>query len=125
MKKRGRPKKEYPDALVNLEDPSKKDRMLVKFMKIAGSTHEQIAAALNIDAKILTATFADELTNGKTMCNAMVIGKLFEMAMGGCKASAIFWAKAQCGWTEKQEITHRADIQPVIVIGDDSKDTMQ
>lgn len=77
---------------------------MVESMSGFGSPQVDIACILKIDLKTLRLAFRAELDEGKAKANAKIGQCLFQQAMGGNVAAAIFWAKSQMGWREKQTI---------------------
>src|SRR5690606_32734282 len=59
-----------------------------------------------IDDKTLTKYFRRELDLGRARANATIGKTLFNQAVSGNISAAIFWAKSQMGWSEKQVIDH-------------------
>lgn len=75
-----------------------------------GLPHEQIAAVIGIDDKTLRKYYPDELRVGKANANAKVAQTLFDKATGGDTTAAIWWSKAQMGWSEKMGVEHSGDV---------------
>jgi hypothetical protein len=88
--------------------PTDAERSQVEAMAGYGVPHEQIACIIRdgIDADTLKKHFRKELTQGKAKASAKIGQTLFQKATGGDTTAAIFWAKTQMGWKEKQEIEH-------------------
>lgn len=84
--------------------PTAEQRAMVESMSGFGSPQVDIACILKIDLKTLRLAFRAELDEGKAKANAKIGQCLFQQAMGGNVAAAIFWAKSQMGWREKQTI---------------------
>ena len=66
-----------------------------------GLPHEQIGALLGISDKTLRKYYETELAIGKATASAQVAKSLFNKAINGDTTSAIWWTKAQMGWSEK------------------------
>lgn len=66
-----------------------------------------------IDADTLAKHFKKEIRESKILANAKVGGTLFNKVMNGDTSAAIFWAKTQMGWKEKQEIEHTGKIETI------------
>ncbi len=56
---------------------------------------------MDIDHKTLRKYYQRELDRGKAVASSRVGKSLFEQAVSGNTAAAIFWAKVQMGWREK------------------------
>lgn len=89
-------------------EPTTEERDLVSQMASVGITHEQIALCVRdgISADTLVKYFADELKTARVKANAKIGGKLYNMAMEGNVAAAIFWAKTRMGWKETTAHEH-------------------
>lgn len=89
--------------------PTDDERKQVSQMCAVGIPHEQIAMVVRggIDADTLKKHFKTELREAKIRANAKIGGTLFNKAINGDTAAAIFWAKTQMGWkeTSKHELT--------------------
>lgn len=84
-----------------------------------GLTQEQIANALGISERTLyerkkdSADFADAIKRGQSKGIAEVANVLFQKAITGETAAAIFFLKARAGWSEKQELQIEGGEKPV------------
>lgn len=81
---------------------TKEAKSLVKWLKVAGYTNEQIAAAFDppIDNKTLTKNYKSELDFGKSHVDGLVTQTLVKGALEGDTALLIFYAKTRLGWKE-------------------------
>ena len=97
--------------------PTDAERKLVEQMCAVGIPHEQIAMVIRggIDADTLKKHFKDELREAKIKANAKIGGTLFNKAISGDTAAAIFWAKTQMGWSEKQLLEHSGEVQGLAI----------
>ena len=97
--------------------PTDDERQLVEDMCSVGIPHEQIAMVIRggINSDTLKKHFKDELREAKIKANAKIGGTLFNKAMNGDTAAAIFWAKPQMGWSEKQIHEHMGEIKQIQV----------
>lgn len=88
--------------------PTDEERKLVENLSGAGVPVKSIATLVRdgIDDKTLMKHFRRELDLGKARANATIGKTLFNQAVGGNISAAIFWAKSQMGWSEKQIIDH-------------------
>lgn len=80
-----------------------------------GLKQNEIAVVMKIPEITIRRRCAQELTNGVIKANSNIISRLYKQAMEGDKTLLIFWAKARCGWVEKQY--HE-------IVGKDGKDLM-
>lgn len=85
--------------------PTDDERKQVAQMVAVGIPQEQIAMVIRdgIDADTLAKHFKTEIRESKIKANAKIGGTLFNKAINGDTAAAIFWAKTQMGWKEKTE----------------------
>ena len=85
-------------------EPTPEERALVSQMAAVGITHEQIALCVRdgISADTLVKYFKQELTTARIKANAKIGGTLYNRAINGDTTAAIFWAKTQMGWKERQ-----------------------
>tara|TARA_S200002703_G_C3752518_1_gene231549 strand:+ start:686 stop:1045 length:360 start_codon:yes stop_codon:yes gene_type:complete len=106
-KKRGRPPFK----------PTDDERKQVGQMVAVGIPTEQIAMVIRggIDNDTLMKHFKTEVRESKILANAKVGGTLFNKVMNGDTAAAIFWAKTQMGWSEKQIHEHMGEIKQIQV----------
>jgi hypothetical protein len=97
--------------------PTDDERKMVSQMAAVGIPHEQIAAVTRggIDADTLKKHFKDELRESRIKANAKIGGSLYNRAINGDTTAAIFWAKTQMGWSEKQHIEHSGEIKQITV----------
>lgn len=88
--------------------PSDKDRERVEAMAGYGVPHEQIASLVGdgIHKETLYKYFRRELDQGKAKANVKIGQTLFQQAVNGNTAAAIWWSKSQMGWRETQQIDH-------------------
>lgn len=92
----GRPEKE-----IDLEQ--------VELFASRGLTEKQVAAALGISQETLMrrkkkyGSFLDALKRGQAKGVAKVANALFDQAMNGQTAAAIFYMKNRAGWKDKLE----------------------
>ena len=98
-------------------EPTEDERNLVTQMAMVGIPQTDIALVIRdgIAPKTLRTHFRRELDTAKVKANAKVGGILFKKILAGDTTAAIFWAKTQMGWKEKQEyeISGEVDINEV------------
>ena len=113
MAKAGRPKHE----------PTKKTRLEIQNLTIAGATQAQICELYDLDLKTLRKYYREELDTGASKANGAVVGALYQMATSGqCPAASIFWAKTRLGWREKETPQEAAkDTEISFIRGDTRK----
>lgn len=87
--------------------PTDEQRALVKGFAAVGLPQTQIATYLDIDKVTLLKYFRSELDKGMIEANTQIGKILYQKALSGNIAAAIFWAKARMGWSEK--IVHSND----------------
>ena len=89
-------------------EPTDDERKQVEAMSGYGLPVEQIAILIRggISIDTLYKYFGDEMTAGKAKANAKVGQTLFQKAMAGDTAAAIWWSKARMRWKEKVEHEH-------------------
>lgn len=82
--------------------PTPEERKQVEAMSGYGVPQDQIAVLVRdgIHIDTLRAHFRSELQAGKAKANARVGKTLFEQAMAGNTAAAIWWSKTQMKWAE-------------------------
>ena len=102
-KGRGAVKGEFGTAAHVVTDENKK---LVAAYMIAGLTQEQAARSLGISVDTLAKHYRHELDNAHADAVAGVGGTLFQKAMAGDTASAIFYLKTRGRWSETQRLEH-------------------
>jgi len=85
--------------------PTDAERKQVEAMSGYGLPIEQIAVLVRngIDSDTLRKHFAQELISGKAKANGQVGKTLFQKAMAGDTAAAIWWSKTQMRWKEVQQ----------------------
>lgn len=88
--------------------PTPEERKQAEALSGYGVPIDQIAALVRdgIHVDTLRAHFAEELKSGKAKANARVGKTLFEQAMAGNTAAAIWWSKTQMKWAETQRHEH-------------------
>jgi len=91
-------------------EPTEADRQKVERMAAIGIPQDEIARTIGsggIDPKTLRKHFREELDTAATKANAMVGGTLYNKAINGDTAAAIWWSKTRMGWKEttRQENT--------------------
>ena len=93
--------------------PTDEERKHVRDMVAVGITIEQIAAVIRdgIDTATLAKHFKKEIRESKIKANTRVGGVLYQKALDGDTAAAIFWAKTQMRWSEKSEIEHTGKLK--------------
>ena len=100
------------------------ERRQVETLSGWGIPYEQIAIMIRngISCDTLTRHFPNELVSGKAKANAQVARTLFQKAIGGDTAAAIWWSKTQLRWaeTQKHELSGR-DGAPIEVSTLDAK----
>ena len=89
--------------MTNQYVPTDDDRRQVAEMARIGTPQEGIAKVLAIDPKTLRKNFREELDTAAEIANAKVGGSLYDMAMKGNVAAAIWWTKARMRWSETQK----------------------
>lgn len=85
-------------------EPTEKTRELVKTLSGLGLPQANICSIIKISKPTLHKYYRDELDLGLAEANAKIASTLFNSAVSGNTAAAIFWAKARMGWREKQEM---------------------
>ncbi|MGA2717221.1 MAG: hypothetical protein ABSG41_29435 [Bryobacteraceae bacterium] len=82
--------------------PTEDQRRMVKSMAAMGIRQDQIAMKLGIRSpKTLSAHFREELDRGETDANYNVANALYNQAISGSTAAAIFWMKTRARWRER------------------------
>lgn len=89
-------------------EPTEEQRNLVKGFAAVGLPQSQIASYIGIDKVTLLKYFRKELDHGMIEANSQIAKTLYQKAMSGNIAAAIFWAKARMGWSER--IIHANDV---------------
>lgn len=89
-------------------EPTTREREQVGAMAGFGVPYEQIACLVRdgIHKETLFKHFRKELDQGKAKANAQIGKTLFQQAISGNTAAAIWWSKSQMGWRETQNIDH-------------------
>lgn len=90
--------------------PTEDQRRQVETASGMGLPHEQIASIIGIDDKTLRKHYRDELDKGKANANLKVSQCLFDKATSGDTTAAIWWTKAQMGWSERQKLEHSGGV---------------
>jgi hypothetical protein len=101
-------------------EPTDREREQVEAMAGFGVPFEQIAALVRdgIHKETLFKYFRKELDQGKAKANAQIGRTLFQQAVNGNTAAAIWWSKSQMGWRETQQIDHTTNgesLQPQVI----------
>lgn len=89
--------------------PTDKDRSFVRAMVMAGIQQDRVAEVIDIAPKTLRKHFRDELDLGMDKANATVVANLYRQAIKDDFRSipaAIYWTKAQMGWSDKSQVEH-------------------
>lgn len=81
--------------------PTADSRQQAEMMAGVGVPQSDIALLLGISEPTLRKHYADDLARGMAKANARVGQSLFQQAVGGNVAAAIFWTKSRMGWSEK------------------------
>ena len=89
-------------------EPTKQLRELVKMHALVGTPQAVIADVLDMDVKTLRKHYRRELDLATHQANAQVGGALFNKAVKGDTAAAIFWLKTRAGFREQKEETPTA-----------------
>lgn len=85
-------------------EPTDATRQLVSLHAAIGTPQEDIATAMDIDAKTLRKHYRSELDKGATLANARVGKALFDKATSGDTTAAIWWSKTRMGWKDVSRI---------------------
>jgi len=82
--------------------PTDDERKLVEQMSAVGIPQESISLVIRdgIDSKTLRKHFRRELDTAAIKANAKIGGTLFNKAINGDTAAAIWWSKTRMGWKE-------------------------
>lgn len=88
--------------------PTDDERKQVEALSGYGLPFEQIAALIRggIHIDTLRNYFSAELVSGKAKANGQIGKTLFQKAMAGDTAAAIWWSKSQMRWAETQKHEH-------------------
>lgn len=84
--------------------PSDQQRAEAKAYAAVGVPHHDIALLLGITTKTLLKYYRHELDVGKAKANAQIGRCLFQQAIQGNTAAAIYWTKTQMGWRETPQV---------------------
>tara|TARA_R110000796_G_scaffold163505_3_gene280443 strand:- start:6191 stop:6547 length:357 start_codon:yes stop_codon:yes gene_type:complete len=97
-------------------EPTDDERKTVSLMCAVGVPQEGIALVIRdgIDKKTLRKHFRSELDTAMIKANAKVGGSLFNKAISGDTASAIWWSKARMGWKESSDLNVAGGLTVVI-----------
>ena len=85
-------------------EPTDETRALVEKLSGFGVPQVDICSILDISKVTLHKYYKKEIALGFAHANARVGESLFNQAMDGNTAAAIFWMKARAGWREKHEV---------------------
>ena len=97
-------------------EPTKQLRELVKMHTMVGTRQEVVADIIGIDPKTLRKYYRKELDQASAQANAQIGGALFNKAVKGDTAAAIFWLKTKAGFRETQHIDHTTNGEPITKI---------
>jgi hypothetical protein len=101
--------------------PTEKQRRTVKSMAAMGIRQEEIAGKLGIRSpKTLRAHFREELDSGATDANYNVATALYNQAISGNTAAAIFWMKTRARWRDRSLPEYATAEPPPFVVGLDN-----
>ena len=92
--------------------PTDKTKAQVQQAAGLGLPQEQIGALLGICGKTVYKHYELELRLGKATASAQIAKSLYNKALAGDTTAAIWWTKAQMGWSETQKIAN-ADGSPL------------
>lgn len=88
-------------------NPTKSKRRMVFELIRSGHNHNDTARCMEISSNTLRKYYRTEIDTAKALGTTSVANSLFKMATRGRNAAAaIFWMKAQAGWSE----TYRIDM---------------
>ena len=97
--------------------PTDQTRLIVRNLRAASMTSENIAKHFEIDPTTLRKHYRHELDTGKTSVDAIVIDKLIQAIEDGNVTSIIFYLKTRLGWKESSsDITIENTPMPTITI---------
>lgn len=86
--------------------PTERDREQVYQLVGRGQRAEDVCAIMGFSRATLFKYFPDEIKAGRSISNASVANKAYDMAMSGkFPAMTMFWLKTQAGWRETQAVT--------------------
>ena len=86
--------------------PTEQSRKLARTLSGLGVPQLDIAILLDITKPTLHKYYREDLDKGMAEANAKVAGSLFNQAVEGNIAAAIFWMKARANWSEKVTVEH-------------------
>lgn len=89
--------------------PTPEQRRLVEELAAVGIPREQIASLIGLGEDALRRHYREQLDHGTVKANAAIGKKLYQLAMGGNVAAAIFWAKVRMGWRERAALEVTGD----------------
>jgi AraC-like DNA-binding protein len=91
-------------------------RAYVQRQRLAGDTHELLAAKLKISEPTLRKHFHYELEHSTSDLMGNIAASVYQAALGGNVAAAMFALRTKGGWVERKELTG-ADGAPLIPAG--------
>jgi len=95
--------------------PSDEQRNTVRTMTAYGIPQDAISAVIGISEPTLRKHYENEIATALAEANSKMAQCLFQQAMNGSTAAAIFWLKARAGWSEKFVNEHTgADGVPLV-----------
>jgi hypothetical protein len=98
-------------------NPTEEQRRLVKQLSGVGVPQDDICHIIDITKPTLHKYYRRELDLGMAEANAKVAGSLFNQAVSGNTAAAIFWSKARMGWRETSNVELSGDVVIRATIG--------
>lgn len=87
-------------------EPTAATREVVSLHTVMGTPQPIIARIIGIDPKTLRKYYRDEIDLATAKANAKIGGVLYNKAVNGDTASAIFWMKTRAGWRETNRTEH-------------------
>ncbi len=90
--------------------PALRDR--VRSCAAVGLTHDDIAKLIGCSPKTLRLHFREELDRGEIEAKVNIMGKLYQIAMGGSLAAIMFWLRVRAGWRDSPPPAFRPDPYP-------------
>lgn len=109
----GKPKKKTAKKRGRGQPPYERNEAHLKTLTrliLIGAPQEKMAAMLGISEKTLRKHYKPELETTKLDRLANVGASLYNLAIGGNVAAAIFYLKTQGGWSEKTAQPVREDL---------------
>ena len=91
-------------------EPTAELRERVETLSGYGVAQEDIAAICGFSVEVLSKHYRAEWDAGKAKANAQVGQSLFQKAVGGDVAAAIWWSKAQMRWRETKQVEGKLDM---------------